>query len=268
MVTGSSGVVLLATKVLVSAGCVLAGATAAVRLGPRLGGPVASVRQLAVVSLVFFMIEPGPAFASQTAFWEHPGDVRDSPVFLGYLAATRMVPTPRPTSICAGVGLGAASFVLAAAVFGAIPLIRGLVVRFAAAVCGGAGWLVRGLPDRARFKRMLISGVRLATRAAASALTVAMVTSLAEWLGPKWSGLVIGFPVNSLPVMVILHAHYGRDAIRLFVTSFRRVPRQSRRVAGPGSPGTRPDDRAGVRRRCPLPRDRGQAAPAAIAWAA
>ena len=153
MVTGSSGVVLLATKVLVSAGCVLAGATAAVRLGPRLGGPVASVRQLAVVSLVFFMIEPGPAFASQTAFWEHPGDVRDRPVFLGYLAATRMVPTPRPTSICAGVGLGAASFVLAAAVFGAIPLIRGLVVRFAAAVSGGAGWLVRGLPDRARVKR-------------------------------------------------------------------------------------------------------------------
>ena len=82
---------------------------------------MASVRQLAVVSLVFFMIEPGPAFASQTAFWEHPGDVRDRPVFLGYLAATRMVPTPRPTSIGAGVGLEAASVVLAAAGWSASP---------------------------------------------------------------------------------------------------------------------------------------------------
>jgi hypothetical protein len=34
---------------------------------------VASVRQLAVVALVFFTIEPGLAFASETAFWEHPG---------------------------------------------------------------------------------------------------------------------------------------------------------------------------------------------------
>jgi hypothetical protein len=120
------------------------------------------------------------------------------PVFLGYLAATRMVPTPRPTSIGAGVGLEAASVVLAAAGWSASPR------RCAEAP---AGWC-EACPTGRASNGMLISGVRLATRAAASALTVAMVTSLAEWLGPKWSGLVIGFPVNSLPVMVILHAHY------------------------------------------------------------
>jgi hypothetical protein len=46
---------------------------------------------------------------------------------------------------------------------------------------------------------------------------VLTVTSLAQVLGPKWSGLVAGFPVNSLPVMAILHFHYGRQTIKPLV---------------------------------------------------
>jgi hypothetical protein len=40
---------------------------------------------------------------------------------------------------------------------------------------------------------------------------VVTVTSLAHLLGPKWSGLIAAFPVNTLPVIVILHRHYGSD---------------------------------------------------------
>ena len=47
-----------------SAGFTLAGTTAVERLGPRLGGLVASVPQLAVVSLIFFAIEQGLGFAA------------------------------------------------------------------------------------------------------------------------------------------------------------------------------------------------------------
>lgn len=202
------------------AGFVLVGATAAERLGPRLGGLVASMPQLAVVSLIFFTIEQGPAFAAESAIWNIPGMCATIPVFLGYLAATGIVRAPRWASIGAGVLLGSAGFALGAALLGQVPLDRTTVLPFAVVVCGGTAWLVRRLPDTAAFRRVTASPLLLLSRAGGSAATVLTVTSLAAWLGPKWSGLVTGFPVNSLPVMVILHAHYGRDVVRPFVKSF------------------------------------------------
>ena len=46
------------------------------------------------------------------------------------------------------------------------------------------------------------------------------MTSLAHLLGPKWSGLIVAFPVNTLPVIVILHWHYGSDVIKPFIKRF------------------------------------------------
>jgi hypothetical protein len=204
----------------VCAGFVLIGAAAAERLGPRLGGLVASMPQLAVISLIFFTLEQGPAFAAESAIWNIPGMCATIPVFLGYLVATRVVRAPRWASIAAGILFGSMGFVLGTALLGRVPLDRRSVIPFAAAACGGTAWLVRRLPDTAAFSRVTTSPLLLLTRAGASAATVLSVTSLAAWLGPKWSGLVTGFPVNSLPVMVILHAHYGRDVIRPFVKSF------------------------------------------------
>jgi hypothetical protein len=80
--------------------------------------------------------------------------------------------------------------------------------------------LVRRLPDTATLKRAPASPLILATRAGASVLTVVTVTSLAHLLGPKWSGLVAGFPVNGLPVMAILHYQYGADVIKPFIRIF------------------------------------------------
>jgi hypothetical protein len=51
-------------------------------------------------------------------------------------------------------------------------------------------------------------------------VTVLTVTALAQALGPRWSGLIVGFPVNSLPVMAILHAHYGSAVVQPFIRIF------------------------------------------------
>jgi hypothetical protein len=44
--------------------------------------------------------------------------------------------------------------------------------------------------------------------------------SAAHSIGPKWAGLVTRFPVNSLPVMAILHAHYGVGVVKPFIKIF------------------------------------------------
>ena len=47
-----------------------------------------------------------------------------------------------------------------------------------------------------------------------------VVTSAAHALGARWSGLVVGFPVNGLPVMALLHARYGPAVILPFIRMF------------------------------------------------
>ena len=211
---------ILLAKIAVSAGFVL-GVTAAVeRLGPRLGAYVSATPQLSVVTLIFFTAEQGAQFASESMFWTIPGMCATVPVFLGYLAATRLVPSPRGASIAVAVTLGTASFIVATAVLSTIPLTRSTVMPFAAAVCLSTAWLVRRLPDTATLRRVPATPIALAARAAVSVLTVLAVTSSAHILGPKWSGLIVGFPVNSLPVMAILHAQYGPDVTKPFIRIF------------------------------------------------
>src|ERR1700741_5416484 len=64
---------LLLAKIVGSAGLVVAVATVAPRHGPRVGGLVASLPQLAVVSLTFFGMEQGLPFAAESAFWSISG---------------------------------------------------------------------------------------------------------------------------------------------------------------------------------------------------
>lgn len=216
----SAALTLLLGKIVVAVAFVLIGTGATERLGPRLGGLIAATPQMSVIALIFFAIEQGHAFAAESSFWSIRGMCSTIPVLLAYLAATRFVAAPRPASIAAGTLLGAASFVVAASVFAAIPMGRAGVIPFAAAVCAVASILVRRLPETAELRPVPASPLLLAARAAVSALAVVVVTSLAHLLGPKWSGLIVAFPVNTLPVIVILHWHYGGDVIKPFIKRF------------------------------------------------
>jgi hypothetical protein len=216
----SASLTLLLAKIVVSVAFVLVGTGATERLGPRLGGLIAATPQMSVIALIFFAIEQGHAFAAESSFWSIRGMCSTIPVLLAYLVATQLVAAPRAASIAAGTLLGAASFVVAASVFGAIPMGRAGVIPFAAAVCAIASILVWRLPETAELRRVPTSPLLLAARAAASALAVVVVTSLAHLLGPKWSGLIVAFPVNTLPVIVILHWHYGGDVIKPFIKRF------------------------------------------------
>jgi hypothetical protein len=217
---GSSEAALLFSKVVLSAGFTLGGTAVVERLGPRVGGLVAAVPQLAVVALIFFAIEQGLGFAAESAFWAIPGMCATLAVFLGYLAGCELVPAPRVASIATGVTLGTACFALGAGLVSLFPLSRVSVLPFAALACFGTTFILRKLPGTATLRRVSASPGLLLLRAGTAVATVLTVTGLAHLLGPKWSGLLVGYPVNSLPVMVILHLHYGRDVIKPFIKIF------------------------------------------------
>jgi hypothetical protein len=46
-------------------------------------------------------------------------------------------------------------------------------------------------------------------RGSAAAATIAFTVTLAEFLGPRWAGLMAGFPATLLPTLLIIHLTYG-----------------------------------------------------------
>jgi len=48
-------------------------------------------------------------------------------------------------------------------------------------------------------------------RAVAAGLVVASVATASPWLGPVWSGFLLGFPTTLIASAWMLHGHYGRE---------------------------------------------------------
>jgi len=208
---------LLLAKIALSAAIVIGVTLAAEHLGPRLGGLIAATPQLSVLTVVFFTLEQGREFATETAFWTIPGMCATIPVYFAYLVAADRIKGPRLASIATGVIAAFAAFAIAIALIGLLPLTRLTALPFAALVCFVAARLVRRLPDTAPLARIRPSTGLLLARASVSAAMVIGITAAAHALGPKWSGLVAGFPANSLPVLTILHFHYGPRTIEPMV---------------------------------------------------
>jgi hypothetical protein len=150
-----------------------------------------------VLALVFFTLEQGPAFAAETAFWTIPGMAATIPIYFAYLAAADRVRGPLVAAIAAGALAALVTFAVSITVIGLLPLTRTTAVPFAALVCFAAAWLVRRLPDTAPLQRVRPSAGLLLARAGVSAGMVIAITGTAHLLGPKWSGLVAGFPVKN-----------------------------------------------------------------------
>jgi hypothetical protein len=208
---------LFLAKIAVSAGIVISVTAAAERWGPRLGGFVASLPQLAVVSLIFFGLEQGLEFAGESAFWNIPGICATIPFYIGYIVGGAAARKLRILSIVTGTIVGTILFAVSAAILGNLTIDRRAVLPLAAGACAAALWLVRRLPDTAPLQRVRMSLPLVVTRAALASVAVLALTSLAHLLGPKWSGLLTGFPVNGLPVIAVLHFHYGLDVIKTMV---------------------------------------------------
>jgi hypothetical protein len=205
---------LLLAKIVVSAGLVVVVTALAERFGPRVGGIAASVPQLAVVSLIFFGLDQGLEFAAESAFWNIAGICATIPFVIGYVAGATFAYRSRVTSIAAGALTATALFALASVIIGGLTPPRLVVVPLAAALCAGTAWLFRRLPDTAPMRPVRVSPSLLAVRAGLASVSVILFTSLAHALGPKWSGVLTGYPVNTLPVIAVLHFHYGLDVAR------------------------------------------------------
>jgi hypothetical protein len=203
---------LLLLKIILVPGLV-AGVTLAVRRwGPAIGGWLAGLPLVAGPVLVFYGIEQGPAFASRAAQGTMAAMAANAVFSVLYAWLARSL----PWYVCILLGWGTFAAAITALETFQPGLAVSLALPIAAALVGS-----RVMPRAESLARgPTVPAGDLAIRMFASAAVVVTLTSLAERLGPAWSGLLAAFPVIITTVAAFTHVQRGPAAVAAFFRGF------------------------------------------------
>jgi hypothetical protein len=111
-------------------------------------------------------------------------------------------------------------FVALAALLSTVPFTLVAASALTISVTAAAAWLFRRI-EPVRIERPVRYTARLiAARGALAAALIVVVITLAEILGPRWTGLLTGFPSIVLPTLLIIHVTYGRASTHALLRHF------------------------------------------------
>ncbi len=188
----------------------------------RLAGVLVGFPLGAGLSILFFGIEQGASFAAESALWGIQGVLATLTFSLAYLTAVKYFTQQNPITIIYCTLLGLVGFFAASLlIYFVMPKASWLNVPLTLIGVFGFAFLFRKLPLNNISRKTPVTPLILSIRAGFTALVVVLITSIAQLVGPQWSGLFSTFPVTLLPVVVILHHHYGTDNV---FTLLRELP--------------------------------------------
>lgn len=203
---------LLLLKLLLVPGLVALVTLAVRRWGPAVGGWLAGLPIVAGPVLVFYAVEQGEAFAARAAHATLSGLMATGAFAVAYGYCSRRF----RWYFCVAVGWAVFGVAVLAFSFLQPGLLTSLVGLVAVAFGGG-----RTLPrPTARLRASRPVAGDLIARLIAAAALVLVLTSLADRLGPTWSGLLNAFPVLTTIVAAFSHAQRGTEAALAFLTGY------------------------------------------------
>jgi hypothetical protein len=197
---------LIAVKVLLAPGFVVAASLAARRYGPRIGGLIAGLPVVAGPILLIYALSNGAAFAADAAAGTLLGLVSLIAFVVLYARLAGHV------FWGASMVAGWLAFIAGTVIFSAVSVPAGVALAMAgAAILLGLAWLPRpGDGPREHFEPPLWD---LPLRAFCALVLVLTLTAVSEWLGPQLSGLLAPFPIISTVLATFTHAQRGNDEL-------------------------------------------------------
>jgi hypothetical protein len=182
------------------------------RFGPRIGGWLNALPLVAGPVLLFLALEQGDRFVAQAALSTLAG--------LGAVAAFAVIyswtAVARPWWVCVLVGWVAFAGLTVA--LQAVRWTAGAGLALALAAFGIAPLVLPALPDAPTPEAAPAWDLPL--RMTAAVALVLLVTGLAGWLGPRWSGAITPFPIATTILLAFTHAQQGAPAAVGFLRAF------------------------------------------------
>jgi len=208
---------MLLVKLLTTIALVLGLSWVAERVDTRVAGILSGMPLGSLLVLFFVGQELGPVFTRESALYAIPA-LTGTLVFAGvyYLASRHdhilgpLIATSAalPCYLLIAVAMSQITFTLG----------TGIVVTCLAIVLSIR--LFDHIPDQKVEKRVRLTIRHLLFRAGAAAFFVAAITGIARSVGPRWSGLLIGFPITFLPFLLIIHLTYSRQHAHTIIRNF------------------------------------------------
>lgn len=207
----------LLAKAAWSAAIVLGLSWLAERVSARVAGLVSGAPQNAVIVYFFIGWDMGIPFVVESV----PHGIAAFTATIGFVLAYHAA-SSRMTrwSVIGGPLAGLAVFLAIALVLVRIPFTLAGAAALTLATIGAAVWLLRRVAYVPVTEPVRYTVRLLALRASGAAALIVGVIALAQALGPRWAGLLAGFPTILLPTLLIIHLAYGRANAHAIIRNF------------------------------------------------
>ena len=207
----------LLVKAAWSAAVVLGLTFVAERVGPRIAGLLSGAPLTAVLVYFFVGRDLGTGYVVEGI----PHSISSFTGTLCFVLTYYWVSARLDRfSVWGGLGLGIVVYFLVAALLHKISFtITSATVLSLSAIALSSRLLQKirvvrvSRPIRLTAKQLLLRG-------GLAALLISIVISLAEAVGPHWTGLLVGFPATLLPTYLIIHLTYGKTRTHSMVRNF------------------------------------------------
>lgn len=214
---------LIFAKLAVSISMVLGLSILAERVGPRMAGVLSGYPLGTAILLYFIAVEQGVTFASESAVYAMPGLIATLVFLYAYFQVSLRLGGLPVLSQIALSSLGAfVVYLIASWLFQLVSLSLTEAAVILLVAMGVAIVLFRKIENVQILNRVRITKRVIIFRAGLASLIVLLISGLAAWIGPRWSGLLSGFPVALYPTMLILHFSYGMGPVHTLVRNFPR----------------------------------------------
>jgi uncharacterized membrane protein (GlpM family) len=176
------------------------------RVSTRIAGILAGAPQNVVLVYFFVGRDLGVDHVTQSA----PHGIASFSATIAFALAYYLGSSSFPRySAVAGSLIGIAAFIVAAVVLSMIPFTLASATILTLCAIAIAVWLGQGIKLMSLEKPVGYTSRLLLLRAGAATMLIIGVITLAEILGPRWTGLLTGFPTVVLPTLLIIHTTYG-----------------------------------------------------------
>lgn len=186
------------------------------RAGPRVAGLLAGLPLGTAIVFFFLGLEQGPAFVTDAAVYTLAALAATLAFSYAYWLASSRI---RRFNLVLTSLSAIAVFALCSVLISLLPLgILGATALVVAAIAAAMA-AMHAIPERP-MARIRITLPIMALRAGTAAAVVLVVTGLAESIGPRWSGLLSGFPMTFYPLLLVIHAGHSTEAVHGILRNF------------------------------------------------
>ena len=123
-------------------------------------------------------------------------------------------------SVWGGLGFGIVIYFLVAALLHKIPFTITSATLLSLSAIALSSRLLQKIRVVRVSRPIRLTAKQLLLRGGLAALLISIVISLAEAVGPHWTGLLVGFPATLLPTYLIIHLTYGKTSTHSMVRNF------------------------------------------------